>query len=375
MITEATMTYDDMKKAVANGCLCVQCQGSLTIAWGGQMGIDGYILRCGNDINHIGITRHDKKHEQKLKEGFSMESNALMTMDEKTMLQRVEMARFPQDLTLADKKLLAQVAISYGFDPLMGEVTIYQGKPFVSIDGRYRKAQETMRLDGVETRPATRQEREDWQIPEGDYFFRSEVFVAGATHPFVAWGRVRKSETTGGKGFKPVETNPQRMAEKRAEAQALRKAFHIPLPSVEDIGSPDYDVDSTAREIDTSTGEITEGKSKKDKPHPEEAEKDITELWGEKPDKPPAPETPPQPAKPKTKPSKEESKGNGQGVEWQTVRDILRPKYEGGKVNVDLCLDKLVELGADISTKKLEQSYLTLEEDGRVAFLDWVKEV
>jgi hypothetical protein len=35
-----------------------------------------------------------------------------------------------------------------------------------------------------------------------------------------------------------------RKAEKRAEAQALRKAFHINLPSIEDIGSPDYEPES-----------------------------------------------------------------------------------------------------------------------------------
>jgi len=44
-----------------------------------------------------------------------------------------------------------------------------------------------------------------------------------------------------GQGFQPVQNNPQRMAEKRAEAQALRKAFHIPLPSIEDIGLPEED--------------------------------------------------------------------------------------------------------------------------------------
>lgn len=191
-----------------------------------------------------------------------MDSNQLTVMDEQTMLRRVEMARFPQDLTKPDKTLLAQVAITYGFDPLMGEVSIYQRRPYVSIDGRYRKAQETGQLDGVETRPATKQEKEDWQIPEGDYFYRSEVYLKGSTRPFVAWGRVHKAETVGGKGFKPVEKNPQRMAEKRAEAQALRKAFHIPLPSVEDIGSPDYDADSTAVEVDTDTGEINEPKPK-----------------------------------------------------------------------------------------------------------------
>lgn len=261
-LTEVQMSYEDMLQAVNQGYLCAECQSVLTVAWGGNIGLNEYILRCGRDVKHNGITRHDKKYEQTLKERFSMDSTALMTLGETGMLQRIEMARFPQDLTKEDKRLLAQVAITYGFDPLMGEVTIYQGRPFVSIDGRYRKAQETGRLDGVESRPATKQEREDWQITEGDYFFRAEVYVIGASHSFLGWGRVHKAETIGGKGYKPIEKNPQRMAEKRAEAQALRKAFHIPLPSVEEIGSADYDIDSMVKVVDLTTGEITEQATK-----------------------------------------------------------------------------------------------------------------
>ena len=305
MLTETEMSYEDMKEAVDNGYLCAKCQGCLTVAWGGSLGIKGYILRCGQDINHSGITRHDKKYEQKLKEGFSMESKTLMTMDEAKMLKRIEMARFPQDLTVPEKKLLAQVAITYGFDPLMGEVSIYQGRPYVSIDGRYRKAQETGNLDGVESRPATKQERIDWQIPEGDYFFRADVHLKGATRPFIGWGRVFQIETVGGKGFKPIEKNPQRMAEKRAEAQALRKGFHIPLPSVEDIGSPDYDVESTAIEVDTTTGEIKEPKPK-----------------GKKAKLAPKPEQPPQATSVKTEAVAEETYTAG-GIQLDWLRESI----------------------------------------------------
>ncbi len=266
MIPEADMSHEEMQRMIDTGHLCAECSNILTIAWGGFYGINSYILRCGTDVKHKGITGHDKEYEKKKKEYFSMESKSLMVMDETAMLKRVEMARFPQDMTAKDKSLLAQVAITYGFDPLMGEVTIYQGRPFVSIDGRYRKAQETGRLDGVESRPATKQERLDWQIEEGDYFLHAEVYVKGSKRPFVGWGRVRASETKAGSTrqgdntstYKPIQNNPQRMAEKRAEAQALRKAFHIPLPSAEDIGSPDYDVESTGVMIDGKTGEITE---------------------------------------------------------------------------------------------------------------------
>uniref|UniRef100_A0A6M3IXD5 Uncharacterized protein n=1 Tax=viral metagenome TaxID=1070528 RepID=A0A6M3IXD5_9ZZZZ len=191
-----------------------------------------------------------------------MDSTALTTMDKTTMLARINQAKFPQDLTPVDKDLLAVAAITYGFDPIMKEISIYQGNPFISIDGRYRKAQESGLLDGVETRPANKQEREDWSIPVEDYFFRSEVFVKGAGRPFVGWGRVFAKEALPGSRndpkstFKPIQSNPQRMAEKRAEAQALRKAFHIPLPSIEDIGLPEYDIDSTAIEVNKDTGEI-----------------------------------------------------------------------------------------------------------------------
>jgi len=257
MITEAELSHDDMKQAEAKGYLCPKCQGKLTVAWGGAHGVNGWILRC-SDITHTGMTRHDKKYENEKKESFSMDSKSLMTMDEDTMLQRVEMARFPQQLDTQGKLMLAKVAITYGFDPLMGEVMIYQGRPFVSIDGRYRMAQETGNLDGVESRPANKQEREDWEIPAGDYFFRAEVYVKGASRPFVGWGRVRTDEQGKSKGFAPIDTNPQRMAEKRAEAQALRKAFHIPLPSAEDIGTAEDMPAAKVRVVDVTTGEIKE---------------------------------------------------------------------------------------------------------------------
>ena len=309
MITETEMPYEEMQRVVNQGYLCAECQSILTIAWGGAYGISSCVLRCGKEATHKGITRHDKKYEQEIKEGFSMNSNALMTMGEAAMLKRVEMARFPQQLTVADMKLLAQVAITYGFDPLMSEVTIYQGRPFVSIDGRYRKAQETNRLDGAESRPATKKEREDWQIPEGDYFFRAEVYVKDASHAFVGWGRVRVSETKPGSTkqgdttstYKPIQSNPQRMAEKRAEAMALRKAFHIPLPSVEDIGSPDFDIESTA--VDVTPGELT-------KPEP-------------------SLETPPEPPKSKSSPVAEEINHNlpKEAVETAPQKNSVDPEW------------------------------------------------
>jgi hypothetical protein len=165
--------------------------------------------------------------------------------------------------------MLAKIAVSYGLDPLMGELTAYQGRPYISIDGRYRKAMETGDFDGISTRPAIKEERVAWEIPDGDYFFRSEVFRKGISHPFVGWGRVRVAEMRPGSKnpgdttstYKPTQNNPQRMAEKRAEAQALRKGFQIDLPSAEDIGS----VDDDRHTVTVTVEPVVEKKSKSKK--------------------------------------------------------------------------------------------------------------
>jgi len=258
--TEEDVSYADMQKIVDGGHKC-SCGGRVSIAWGGSHGIDSYILRCAKDIEHRTINRHDKVFEKNLKivrEVRHMDTTALQTMTEAQMTARVEKARFPKELNPKEKSLLATACITYGFDPIMGELTIYQGSPFVSVDGRYRKAQETGELAGVESRPANKQERLDWEIPDGDYFFRAEVYRSNSQRPFVGWGRVRKVEIDKANEYTPVSNNPQRMAEKRAEVQALRKAFHIPLPSMELIGSQD---DEDIRVVNTTTGEIIEGEA------------------------------------------------------------------------------------------------------------------
>ena len=250
----------DRLTAQASKEICSICNRLLVVAWDGAANTS--VLRCGPNKAHTG-TKSAWEHPAQIERGQREMTYALANLptDETGMLARIERAKFPQALTSEEKKTLALAALSYGLDPLMGELTIYQGRPYVSIDGRYRKAQETGRLAGVETRPATKAERVAWDIPDGDFFMRTEVWVKDVERPFVAWGRVRKKETEALKdpakaGFRPLETNPQRMAEKRAEGQALRKAFSIPLPSLEDVVAEEY-VDCEAREVDVATGQIT----------------------------------------------------------------------------------------------------------------------
>jgi len=273
MITTETMPYETMQKRVDSHS-CGVCQGNLTIAWGGAYGFNGYILRCGNDINHDILTDY-KRPSPEYEEGnklfrrlYGMDSTALMNMNKETMLARVSQAKFPKDLTKDEKALIAEVSRSYGLDPLMQELMIYQGNPYLTINARYRKAQETGLFDGIDTRPATKTERSDRNAKDGDYLYRCEVWKRSSTHPFVGWGRVRGAETQGDTHL-PVVKDPDRQAEKRAEVMALRKAFSMPIPfqsweEFQEQAAAEKVIitDSTGKVLNTTTGEITEPEAK-----------------------------------------------------------------------------------------------------------------
>jgi len=236
-IYEPDLSFGDMGKAVKS-FKCAQCSRYLLVAWSAQK--NSYVLRCGESLEHEGVVPYGRDPElleiaNKLKgRPLPMETTALKKLDPKQMLQRVSQAKWPKDLTQADLGLIAKVCTDYGLDPLFGELMIYQGRPYVTIDARRRKAQETGQLDGISARPATTAEREARKVPAEDYLFVAEVRVKGASFPFVGWGRVQESETSGSQ-FLPIVKDPAAQAEKRAEAQALRRAFHMPLPSAEEI--------------------------------------------------------------------------------------------------------------------------------------------
>ncbi len=148
-------------------------------------------------------------------------------------------------------RMIAKVSIAYGLDPLMGEVILYQGKPYVTIDGRLRKAQEHEQYAGLECRPATDAERAAFRCAETDHLWRAEVYRRDWRKPVVGWGRVTVNDHNAiARG-----QHAQAIAEKRAKARALRDAFSIPLPSAED--AEDYSP-APSRYVDSTTGEITD---------------------------------------------------------------------------------------------------------------------
>lgn len=254
-IYEPDLSYEDMDK-VAGGFQCATCGAGLTVAWSGPK--NSYMLRCGQVLEHEGIKplgRDPWKTEimARLRGGFDqMETKALQKLSPEQMLERINKGKFPKDLTPQDKQLMATIALEYGFDPFFGELMIYQGNPYVRINGLRRHAQESEELEGIESWPATKEERAARGVPDDDYLWKVFVWRRGSTHPFVGWGHVRAAEVERARkqadahgrqaDALPLVNDPNLMAEKRGETAGLRKGFHIPLPSAEDIIDAEFTV-------------------------------------------------------------------------------------------------------------------------------------
>lgn len=312
------MQYEQMHKMEGTH-RCSVCHAPLVTIWAGTE----HRLECGAHLGHQGYERIKSLTEawrageevgpaadklEKKYGGKPMNSQALTKLGPQEMTKRVEMGKWPGQLTVADKELLVKVALAYGLDPLMGELVPYQGRIYVCITGRRRKAQETGELDGIQSRPGTEEERKARNLIVGDYLGYCQVWRKGASHPFegyrVVSGEAVERARRAAEGhnrdpyFLPLVNDPQGMSEKRAEGLALSRAFYIPLPSAEDIGTEEVQV-PTVRVVDVKIGEIA-ADGEKGEPLPFES--------------PPSVPTPsaPSPAEPKTEKAPAQLPLNGQ---------------------------------------------------------------
>jgi hypothetical protein len=275
-ILESEITYETMRKYEKTHC-CSVCEGRLSTAWSAKDNC--HILRC-HDLSHTGIEKINPIPKYLRSEVMNSKGTELANIDKAGMLQRIEGAKFPTQLTRPEKEMLAQAAVDYGLDPLTGELTIYQGRLYVTIDGRIRKAHETKKFDGIESRPANKAEREARGTPPENKLWRSDVYRSGCTRAFTGWGEVLEREMKGN-AFLPVVSFSDRMAEKRSQQQALRLAFYLPLPGIEEAGveteSPKVIITETGTKVDTSTGEIKESTPAENPPTSDAVEGEFTE--------------------------------------------------------------------------------------------------
>ena len=149
--------------------------------------------------------------------------------DEARALAQRLMPQFPKDLTNEQALEVARVALAYGLDPFLGELIPYQGRPYLTFDGRIRIADRHPAYDGYDLVPVTGEELDALRPQQGESIWKCVVYRKDRSRPTIAYGRA------GGPHEKNplAKQDPVTMAQKRAIHRALRAAFPVPIPGVE----------------------------------------------------------------------------------------------------------------------------------------------
>lgn len=172
----------------------------------------------------------------------------LATMDEPTMIARLERARWNKDIAPADRPIIASLAVQYGLDPVMGELIVYEGKPYVTFQGWLRKIQEHPQFAGIADRPMRPDEREVYGY-DAPICWIAEIYRHDWKVPAVGTGTADPGNPYRNN---PAEKKfPQAFARKRAIIQAAKVGFLHSLPFAKLQTAEDAGIT-----VDTRTGEI-----------------------------------------------------------------------------------------------------------------------
>mgnify|MGYP001615035598 CR=1 FL=1 len=231
-MTQAALNslYEELK-AQSNRKRCSKCKSHIWPAWNRGT----WSLRCREGFDPDWESKPDWQAEQ-----FSkiLEKEAKMMQSqtpETTMLARVTQANslglFPDKADQAQLALIAKAALAYGLDPLLQELILYQGKPFITIDGRRRLDANAGHHPSIRFRILTTEEKEFYveagALNPGDL---AHVCVLTTEHgnTVEAFGRVlakQRDMNQKGANHLPTVQYTIEMSQKRAEARARRMAY------------------------------------------------------------------------------------------------------------------------------------------------------
>lgn len=131
-------------------------------------------------------------------------------------------------------KALCAYAFRYGLDPYRGHVVIMHGQPYIGLDGYLYYARHNNISYSLTGRPLTAEEMTALLYTAEDMGWKSTITRRDTGAVFEGLGFVRKGELTemskknpGRKRYPVVADKPVNMVVKRADWQALRRAFPI----------------------------------------------------------------------------------------------------------------------------------------------------
>lgn len=150
----------------------------------------------------------------------------------RTRLNAASQPGFGMDkATPAQLNMVYLLARHYDVDPAV-DITIFQGRPFFTIDGRVRLMKRHPQYRGYRCRPLPKDEKDAWGYAVDEIVVECTIRTA-TWGEITARGKVNPNEF----GRQPVaKSHPQEMAEKRAIARASRMAFGQDVPEEDEAG-------------------------------------------------------------------------------------------------------------------------------------------
>lgn len=210
---------------IAKSHQCPEHGPKLSVAWLD----DSYVLRCAGGDGHFPeeVTR-TKTRTQQYKAGELPAVGKGLDLLPRSDLGTGEL--IAPDMIQA----IIQYAGKYYLDPYRSHVMLMYGKPYISIDGYLFHAKRTGVSYQLSSRPLDNDERVMYKIGQDDHAWVAEVRIPSTGGFFAGIGIVTKDEMLAksprdkNKLRSPVvAAHPWQLAQKRAEWQAMRRAFPI----------------------------------------------------------------------------------------------------------------------------------------------------
>ena len=197
---------------------------ALVVAWDKT---EGYVVRCGAGHYPEEIKPIPSRTEQ-FKRGTLQKVDPMFNLLPKADLATGEMLS-PEMI-----QALVSYARTYGLDAYRGHVVLMYGAPYIGFDGYLYHADKLNEPYTLNSRPLSEDERKTYQVNEGDHVWTATVKILRNGAEFTGLGIVAKNEMTEMSKKKPdhlrspvVAAHPWQLAQKRAEWQAMRRAFPI----------------------------------------------------------------------------------------------------------------------------------------------------
>ena len=231
---------------------CAQCGGTLVVVHAD--GSEAWVLKCGADKTHTGVRKHEStltaiargKADKRLGSGAQKSLETSISRQGFTASLAVKKdVGSSEIISVPAFDGLVAWAKMVGLNAYLGHVCLYYGEPYVTIDGYYYLLNERDTDIKVGTRPLSKEERTLYAITEGSHAWSAEAWLGSTRIPTTGLGIITLEELNApskkdaDKFRAPIaHDKPQRMAEKRAEWQLLRKIvplhYNEPAPAGEE---------------------------------------------------------------------------------------------------------------------------------------------